>query len=158
MPDPCRYIEVNIAKWCKAAEGKTERMRREKRNAHERSVDIGLDLLIAHHQHALLVPRYKHDALIRAGVQLHGRVNTSSVMMFLENEFQAIMVKYLIQAGEDMRHIDDGVPVLVDLMEDIIPEELDDIPVAGLTPSGITSKPKIQSSGNPHRKRGRKTR
>lgn len=54
------------------------------------------------------------------------------------------MVDYLIQASKNVRHINHGFPVLVDLMEDIIPKELDNVPVTSLAPSRITSK-----SGHP---------
>lgn len=54
------------------------------------------------------------------------------------------MGRYLVQASENVRHVDDRVPMLVDLVEDIIPEKLDDVPVAGLTPSRITSKPRAK--------------
>ena len=39
---------------------------------------------------------------------------------------------HLVHARQHVRHADDGVAVLVDLVEDIVAEELDDIPVARL--------------------------
>lgn len=47
---------------------------------------------------------------------------------------------YLVQAGEDVRHVNDGIAKLVDLMENIVPEELDDIPITSLAPPGIAGE------------------
>lgn len=46
----------------------------------------------------------------------------------------------LVQAGEDMREVHDRVSILVHLMEDVVAEQLDDIPVSRLRPAWFTCK------------------
>lgn len=38
----------------------------------------------------------------------------------------------LVQALQDMRHVKHRVPVFINLVEDVVAEELDDVPVACL--------------------------
>ena len=40
-----------------------------------------------------------------------------------------------------MREVDDGPAELVDLVEDVVPEELHDVPVAGLGPACLVVVP-----------------
>lgn len=83
-----------------------ERQRRRKEDARERRLDARLDLAVADDETALLVARDEHDALVRARVEL-------------------------VEAREHVGHVHDRPPDLVDLVEDVVPEELDDVPVAG---------------------------
>lgn len=39
---------------------------------------------------------------------------------------------YLIQAGQNMGQVDDRVALLIHLMENVVPEELDDVPIPSL--------------------------
>lgn len=41
-----------------------------------------------------------------------------------------------------MREVDNGIPSLIDLVEDKVTEELDDVSVASFGPPGFTSKPR----------------
>lgn len=86
-----------------------ERQRQREGDARERRLDARLDLAVADDETALLVARDEHDALVRARVEL-------------------------VEAREHVRHVHDRPPDLVDLVEDVVPEELDDVPVAGLGP------------------------
>lgn len=76
-------------------------------------------LTITDDQATLLIPRYKHDLLVHASIQL-------------------------IQTSQDMRQIHDRFPVFVDLVEDIVPEQFDDISVTCLGPPGIVVEPALR--------------
>lgn len=40
-----------------------------------------------------------------------------------------------------MRQIDNGIPVLVHLVKDVVPEQRDDVPVARLRPPHVAREP-----------------
>ena len=86
---------------------KSQTERKQKKHPLKRTADTRLYLLITHHKTALLVPRNQHHPLIRARVQL-------------------------VEAHKHMREVQKRVPMLVHLVEDIVPEELDDISIACL--------------------------
>lgn len=44
---------------------------------------------------------------------------------------------YLVQSRQDVGEIDDRLAVLVHLMEYVVAEQFDDVPVAGLGPTGV---------------------
>jgi hypothetical protein len=64
----------------------------------------------------VVVSRDKRDLLVHAGVQL-------------------------VEAGEDVRQIDHGGSQLIDLVEYIVPEELDHVAIASLGPPRIVVEP-----------------
>lgn len=80
------------------------RARQKRRGIPECRLDARLHLPIADDETALLVARHEHEALVRARIEL-------------------------VQAREHMREVDDRPPQLVHLVEDVVPEELDDVPV-----------------------------
>ena len=96
----------------KQKESPSERVSNRKTSAPKRRLDARLDLAVADDEAALLVARDEHDALVRARVEL-------------------------VEAGEDVREVHDRPADLVDLVEDVVPEKLHDVAVAGLGPSGL---------------------
>lgn len=50
----------------------------------------------------------------------------------------------LVQASENMRQVHNRVSVLVHLVEDIVAEQLDDVPVSRLRPTWLTGKSKTE--------------
>jgi hypothetical protein len=96
----------------------------------ERALHAHLDILVADDQAALLIARNQHQLLVRACVQLQAVPDQSLALPRLEQT-----TTDLVQALQDMRHIQDRVSVFVDLMEHVVAEELDDVPIAGFRPS-----------------------
>jgi len=74
------------------------------------TLDASLYILIAHYQTTLLVPRHQHHPLVRPRVQL-------------------------VQTREDMSEVHHRVEVFVCLVEDVVSEKFDDVPVAGFRPA-----------------------
>lgn len=70
------------------------------------ALNTRLHILVAHYQTTLFVPRRQHHPLIRPCVQL-------------------------VQAGEDVGEVYDRVEIFVHLVEDVVPEEFDDVSVTG---------------------------
>jgi hypothetical protein len=105
------------------------------RNTPERALHAHLDILVADNQAALLIARNQHQFLVRACVQLRTISNQS---LTLPNRGQT--TTDLVQALQDMRHIQHRVPVFVDLMKNVVPEELDDVPIASFRPSRLAGE------------------
>ena len=92
-----------------------------------------LQLSVTHHQDVLLVPR--HQTHLGRRWQLTRR----NIWIQISHLVRHASIKS-IEAGDDVSHVKEWSPVLHHLVEHVVPEQLQHVPVAGLGPGRVKIK------------------
>lgn len=130
-------------------------------------VKAALEVRVGDDQDAFLVPRHQADLLRNTCVQLkeqtkvtdvQNAVNKKKMLIFiaslLETGFQITTLEatnqikptYFVETGNNMAEVDPGCSCFRHLVEQVIPEELQQVAVSGLRPCWVLLEPEARNT------------